>query len=269
MTDKKLFFVILLFPLLYAFTDTSHSIQFYDDTELYVIGTVHENTDNFNSDTLLNILNKIKPDVILIESDSSYFTSDFRLNDDVKYQFLETSAVTEYLKKHSAELRPYDISGRDKFLDDKKRLSAESDFFGDISGLKEKGSLSKEADQIYEKIFSMMNTAGDLSNSAASYINSPEGCSKIDTINYYTYDGLGLLISLTPGLEKYRSYWDKECSYKEKRNNAMLRNILKIADYYESKKIVVLCGFAHRNILINGINKSKNDKIVLKDFWNY
>lgn len=265
---EKIFSVIILFLLFIAFADTSHSIHLENDTELFVIGTVHESTDSFNSDTLLNILNRIRPDVILIESYSSYFTPDFRLNDDVKYEFLETSAVTEYLKRNSAELRPYDISGRDKFLDDKKRLSAESDFFNDISVLKENGSLSKEADQIYEKIFSMMNTAGDLSYSAASFINSREGSSKIDTINYFTYDGLGLLISLTPELEKYRAYWDKECSYNEKRNKAMLRNILKIAGYYEGKRIVVLCGFAHKNFLINGINKSKNKKFVLKDFWN-
>ena len=267
---KKIYFVIILFLLFIAFADTSSSIQLENDTELYVIGTVHESTDSFNSDTLLNILNKIKPDLILIESDSSYFTPDFRLNDDVKYEFLETSAVSEYLKNNTSLLRPYDISGRDKFLDDKKRLSDESDFFNDVSVLKEKGRLSREADQIYDKIFSMMNTAGNLSYSAASFINSTEGSSKIDTINYYTYDGLGLLISLTPELEKYRAYWDKECSYNEKRNRTMLRNILKIADLYEGKRIVVLCGFAHKNILINGINKSKNKKIVLKDFWiNY
>jgi len=267
---EKIFFVITLLLLFISFAENSHSIQLENDTELFVIGTVHESTDSFNSDTLLNILNKIKPDVILIECDSSYFTSDFRLNDDVKYEFLETSAVSEYLKNNTPVLRPYDISGRDKFLDDKKRLSAESDFFSDISVLKEKRSLSREADQMYEKIFSMMSTAGDLSYSAASFINSLEGSSKIDTINYYTYDGLGLLISLTPELEKYRSYWDKECSYNEKRNKAMLRNILKIAGYYEGKRIVVLCGFAHKNFLINGINKSMNKNIVLKDFWiNY
>lgn len=268
MSDKKIFSIILLFLILITFTGTLHSIQYDNETELYVIGTVHESTEAFNSDTLLNILNKIRPDVILIESDSSYLTSDFRLNDDVKYEFLETAAVTEYLKTHSAELRPYDISGRDKFLDDKKRLSSESDFFSEISGLKEKGSFSKDAVQIYEKIISMMSTAGDLSYSSASIINSPEGSRIIDTINYYTYDGLELLIKLTPELEKFRSYLEKECSYNEKRNNTMLKNILKIAGFYEGKRIIVLCGFAHKNFLINGIKKSMNNKIVLKDFWN-
>lgn len=269
MSDKKIFSIILLFLVLITFTGNSLSIQYDNDTELYVIGTVHENTENFNSDTLLNILNEIKPDVILLECDSSYMTRDFHLKEDVKYAFLETYAITEYLKVRSAVLRPYDISDRDKFLDDIKRLSSESDFFSEISALKEKGSLSKEADQIYEKIFSMMSSAGDLSYSSASFINSPEGNSKIDTINYYTYDGLELLIRLTPELEKYRSYWEMEISFNKKRNTVMLRNILNFADYYEGKRIVVFCGFAHKNILINGINKSKNKKIVLKDFWKY
>ncbi|HMS32839.1 MAG TPA: hypothetical protein PKC91_02025 [Ignavibacteria bacterium] len=268
MTDKKIFFVIILFLFLSVFTENLISDQSVNETELFVIGTVHESTEAFNSDTLLNILNEISPDVILIESDSSYFTSGFKLNDDIREAFLETKAVTEYLKIKSTELRPYDISGRDEFLDDPKRISTESDFFSEIASLNEKGSFNNEAAGIFTKISAMINTANEMSFEKASYINSSEGSLKIDTINYYTYEGLSSLISLTPELKSYGNYWKEECTFWEKRNKVMTENIFKYLKQFTGKRIVVLCGFAHKNILINDIDKGKNKKIVLKDFWN-
>ena len=266
---EKIIFVIILFLFLIAAVDSSQSIQSGNKTEVYIIGTVHENTDAFNSDTLLNILIEIKPDMILVECDSSYMTRDFQLKEDVKYAFLETYAITEYLKVRSAVLRPYDISDRDGFLDNIIRKQTESDFFYDIVSMYGTGKFNTESANIYERYYSMIKLfAEDMTFSTASYINSPAGSSNIDTINYYTYEGLRQLIDITPELEKYKPYWKRECSYWENRNKSMIKNILGVIEYYEGKRIVVLCGFAHKNILINGINKSKNKKIVLKDFWN-
>ncbi len=266
--QSKILYTFLLLLLLTAITDTSNSFCYWNEAELYIIGTVHESTEAFNSDTLLNILNEIKPDVILIESDSSYFTSGFKLSEDIRDAFLETKAVTEYLKINPAELRPYDISGRDKFLDDPKRISQESDFFSEIASLNEKRSFNIQAAEIYMKISAMINSANEMSFEKASYINSPEGSNKIDTINYYTYEGLSSLISKTPELKNYGKYWNAECGFWEKRNKVMTENILKYLKYFKGKRIVVLCGFAHKNILKNGIIESQNEKIVLKNFWN-
>lgn len=265
---NKIFNTFLLLFLLTFIKDTSHSFCYGNETELYILGTVHESTHAFNSDTLLKILNEIGPDVILVECDSSYMTKDFQLKDEFKNAFLETSAVTEYLKLRTSVLRPYDISGRDGFLNDNNRISDESDFFREIILLNEKQKYSKEAAEIYSGIVSMISSAEKMSLEKASYINSPSGSSETDTINYYTYVGIRQLIDITPALEKYKSYWEKECNYWEDRNKAMLNNILESVDFYEGKKIVVLCGFAHKNILINGIMKSQNKKIMLKNFWN-
>lgn len=267
MADNKIFFLIILFLFSSVFTGNLISDQSVNETELFVIGTVHESTEAFNSDTLLNILNEIKPDVILVECDSSYLTRDFRFKEDVEYAFLETSAITEYLKVRSAVLRPYDISGRDEFLDNIIWKKTESDFFYDIVYMYETGKYNTESANIYERNYSLVKIAEDMTFSKASYINSPAGSSYIDTINYYTYDGLRKLIDITPELEKYKPYSDRVCSYWEKRNKTMIKNIIKVIEFYEGKKIVVLCGFAHKNILLNGINESVNKKIVLKDFW--
>ena len=44
-------------------------------TEVVLLGTVHQPVENFNADTLYDILVDIEPDVILYEVDSSFFTS--------------------------------------------------------------------------------------------------------------------------------------------------------------------------------------------------
>lgn len=265
---RLLSFYLFLFSII-IFAGFTNYTQAGNETELYIIGTVHESTEAFNSDTLLNILNEIKPDVILVECDSSYMTRDFRLKEDIKHAFLETSAITEYLNVRSAVLRPYDISGRDEFLDDQNRMSNEAELFSEIASLNEKGSYSKGAVEIFTRIFSMINTAGNMSFEKASYINSPEGSLKIDTINYYTYEGLSTLISLTPELKNYGKYWKDECRFWEKRNKVMTENILKYLKQFKGKRIVVLCGFAHKNILKKDIQQKRGEDILIKEFWKY
>ncbi|MCC9136782.1 hypothetical protein ACFSKU_10240 [Pontibacter silvestris] len=66
--------LMTLFTLLIAF----YSFGQQKETEITVIGTIHQAASNFNPDTLYEILERIKPDIILIEIDSSFFTEDFR-----------------------------------------------------------------------------------------------------------------------------------------------------------------------------------------------
>lgn len=259
-----LLFLILLLPGRIA-SDFSGK-----DTEIFVIGTVHYNTSNFNSDTLLKILNKINPDLILLECDSSYMTSNFQLNDDIKDSFLETEAVSRYLAKKKVDIRPFDISGRDDYLNSDKRLINETNFFNEVNMLSQTENLNVTAKNILKNILSMMNTADELSNSTLGNINSSEGSRKIDTINYYTYKGIRNLINSLPELSKYKSYWDEEYDFWEKRNQTMLKNILKFTKSYSGKKIVVLCGFAHKNLLVRGLKKSSHsgkDKLIINDLF--
>lgn len=269
MFKKILFLIPFIFLILLHFAGLASAERINNPTEIYIIGTVHISTPNYNSDTLLNILNYINPDVILIECDTSFMTPDFELKDDIKYTFMETNAVTEYKKNKSVQLRAIDIPGGDSFFDDPVRKINESNFFYDILYLSksENENLNEEAIYFLDRIADMMNTADKMVNAKASYINSPEGSTNADTINYYTYSGLSRLIDLIPELSQYKTYWDNEYSNWNKRNNVMLENILKHKKYFNGKKIVVLCGFAHMNFLKAGI--LENSDLILKEFWDY
>lgn len=238
------------------------------NTDIIIIGTVHYSTNNYNSDTLLAILNKVNPDVILVECDSSYMTSKFDLKEDIQFSFLETRAITRYLKEKPAILRPYDINGRDAFLDNHERKRNEQNFFSELNYLSQNNNLSSNTLEILNRILSMMNTSERMANSAASYINSKEGSMYIDTINYYTYTGLYDLINSTSELMHFKSYWEEESNYWIRRNNVMIQNILKYKREFTGKKIVVLCGLSHKNILKNGIiNEAEEEKFNVKEFW--
>jgi len=259
--------LILFFQVTYS---EARSFPAIDKTQIIVVGTVHVPTDNYDSDTLLNILKKINPDVILVECDSSYMTYDFQLNEDIKYSFPETNAITSFLQTRYADLRPYDITGRDNFLNDYDRRTNERNFFRDIEHLSVKDKLNNDAIDILNKILRMMNTSREMAYARSSYINSMEGSKKIDTINYYSYVGFGKLINIVPELSPYRTYWDRENNYWVKRNNKMVENIINFARYFEGKRIVVFCGFAHKNLLNDGLLKRASQEnyqvIELREF---
>jgi len=240
------------------------------DTKIFVVGTIHYSTNNYNSDTLLNILKSIEPDVILVECDTSYMTMDFQLKEDIKNSFLETRAITKFLRNKNVVLRPYDITGRDLFLNDHKRKTNEYNFFKDVDVLVRNGKMNNEAIGILNKILSMMNISQEMTNSYASYINNEEGSKKIDTINYYSYVGLDKLIKATPELSTYNAYWEDERGYWNRRNETMVQNILDYKKQFPGKKIVVLCGFAHKNILKKALaERAKEDKFDVKEYWEF
>jgi len=261
--NKIILFLLLIIPF-------RINISADPGTKIFVIGTIHYSTNNYNSDTLLNILKIVEPDVILVECDSSYMTADFQLKEDVQNSFLETRAITKFLRNKNVELRPYDITGRDLFLNDQNRKTSEYNFFKDVDALYRSEKLNNESIGILNKILSMMNISQEMTNSSASYINNGEGSRKIDTINYYSYVGLDKLIKATPELSPYNSYWENEHGYWKKRNQTMVMNILDFKKQFAGKKIVVLCGFAHKNILKKAlIEKANEDKFSVKEYWEF
>lgn len=99
--------IIILLTVLRAFGQQQR-------TELIIIGNVHEAAPNYNADTLYTILEKIKPDIILHEIDSSFFTKKFKF----KYPSgnNEQRASRKYSGKHPATLiRPFEFEGRNQY----------------------------------------------------------------------------------------------------------------------------------------------------------
>ncbi|AWV96905.1 hypothetical protein [Arcticibacterium luteifluviistationis] len=99
--------------LLFLALATMFSCQKEAPTEIMVIGAMHKPEPNFNADILFNILEEVKPDLILLELDSAKFTADFNLKE-VRENELEAS--DRYQKEYPATLlRPYEFEGRNEY----------------------------------------------------------------------------------------------------------------------------------------------------------
>lgn len=92
---------------------------------------------NYNSDTLVTILNKNKPDFLLQEIDRSFFDADFTFkNPPIEKEGL--ASVKYIFKNTKTQMRPFDFEGRNEY----KKTNG----FNPIEGLAIKllDSLSKE-----------------------------------------------------------------------------------------------------------------------------
>lgn len=78
-----------------------------------VIGSVHFPTKQVNADSIYHILQKIRPDLILMESDSTNFYDDFTFKH--LYDENEYIAIVRYQMKHpKVKVRPIEIEGRNR-----------------------------------------------------------------------------------------------------------------------------------------------------------
>jgi hypothetical protein len=82
-------------------------------TELILVGTVHQPVENFTPDSLYNILVKIKPDLILFEVDSSFFTKEFIFKK--TWDSNENISTVKYMNTYDIDVRPYDFTGRNEY----------------------------------------------------------------------------------------------------------------------------------------------------------
>jgi hypothetical protein len=241
-----------------------------DSTEVFIIGTVHYETDNFTGDSLYNMFTKIKPDLILLESDASYFTEDFKVRPGYENIANETRAVTKYIINNEVLLRPYDLEDRDRFLFNTNRRRTEREFFENLADLYEEGRLESKVALLTNALVNNMDEAQAMTFSTPFEINHERNREIIERINYYDFEAVSEIIKDTPDLKDYESYWKEVHDFWILRNNAMVDNIKKYINEYPGKRIIVLCGFAHKPYLLNGLeDMADNKQIAIKDYWDH
>lgn len=255
--------IIILALLLLSFTDSRA-----DSTEVIIIGTVHYETENFNTDSLYNIFIDLKPDVILMESDASYMTEDFLIRPGYEDIANETRAVTKYLQENKPLLRPYDIENRDHFLFNTHRRKTERSFFEELSSLYSEGNLTEDASRLTVELMLSMDEAQSMTFSTPFHINQEENKEIIEKINYYDFEAVGDIIRSTPELSSYESYWNEVNDFWIVRNEAMVENIKKHIEDFQGRRIIVLCGFAHKPYLEEGLEDlAYRGEIKIKNYW--
>ena len=141
-------------------------------TEVVVIGAVHNDTASFKAETLVNILKKVNPDLLLLEFDSSFFDSSNALLDKFRAISLESRAATLLQKESQVKLRPYDIEGRNKFYADRNYFKLEGELNQELSGLYSNNGLSAEARLLFETLLTLSAIRDSFGAERAEVINS-------------------------------------------------------------------------------------------------
>jgi len=218
-------------------------------TEIVLVGTVHSPTPKFQEETLVKILNRVKPDLILLELDPSFFDASNALADKYQRISLESSAATTYVKSARVALRPYDIEGRNKFYQENDYFGREMKLNQEISRLHAAGQLAPEAKLLFESLLSLSAVRDACGADAPEVFNSSACDTAIEKKQFYAFKGIQQIIELTPALKEMTSFWTLADDFWTRRNAAMVSNILKYARELRPARIVVLAGFEHRYFL--------------------
>src|SRR5690606_23867060 len=102
-----------LFLIFFSLSINSLFSQNSDKTKLYLVGTVHESSNILNPEMLFELLDEIKPDILLQENDSEQIATYF---EDIRSNSNEQNASIKYLKKYPKTLNlPIEFEGRNVY----------------------------------------------------------------------------------------------------------------------------------------------------------
>jgi hypothetical protein len=248
-------------------------------TEIILIGTLHNPKPNFNSEILFDILEDIKPDLILLEGDSSFFTTDFRLKKALNSN--ETMASTKYAEKYPmTKLRPYGFEGRIQHRINIGSRPTDGLTTKLLDSLNKANLLSASEANIFNKWQALIEPLKVLASKSPENFNNPTTDSICAERQYYQYKMLtkitntrdefanrfhikpnGQKISYRDGYQLANEFWDL-------RNQTMAKNIMRMVELNKAKRIVVTNGFMHRYYLIKELKRlTKGKNIILKEFY--
>lgn len=246
--------VFLVFSLLIT------SIGF-SQNKVWLIGTAHEENKYINPDSLTTALNRIKPDLILIELEEKHFTKDYNF-DLTKYpieDYLtnnENIASYKYKQQHGTELRPFDINGRHDFYEKENYREKENKMFGEMLNMHKNNKFSEGCKIDFEVLLSALNSYSNLNFSSLREANSDVATKFLALKNKINFELMISIIKRTKELEEWVSFAELRKDYWNKRNKIMAENIIKYANEFKKKRVVVLVGNDHKYALVEILKQS-------------
>lgn len=233
----------------------------YSQNKVWLIGTAHEANEYINPDSLTAALNRIKPDLILIELESRHFTKDYDF-DLTKYSiedYLTTNeniASYKYKQQYGTQLRPFDIDGRHDFYEKENYRERENKLFGEMLNMHKNNKFSESCKIDFEILLSALNSYSKLNFSSLRESNSDVATKFLALKNKISFEIMISIVQRTKELEKWMSFAKLRKDYWDKRNNTMAENIIKYTDEFKGKRVVVLVGNDHKYALVEMLKQS-------------
>jgi len=247
-------------------------------TKLYIIGTVHKETENYNGDSIFTILRKINPDLILLEIDSSNFDDDFKLKQTLKHKWgvffgfakeeNEELAIKKYVKLFpKTMLRPYEYEGRDAFHKKNEILTKPDAVYEKLSGLYKRGGLYPRNRKIWEEWLEINDSLSAFRGKTPLEYNSELFYKVSGKRQLYQYKKINEIVQSEPDLEEYKSFYQIHSDFWEVRNKAMAQHIQQFIERYPGKKIAVLTGANHKYYLLQQLKNESRLKCTISEYY--
>ena len=260
-----------------SFTNQKTFIQ-PDTTEVFILGTLHKTTKNVSYDDLYNLLEIIKPNIILFEADSLKFDKEMNLTtrwsrmklpdflDKYKQSNLEEIAVQKYLYHNKNTIvRPYEWGLRDKFHKENQILTTPNLIFQKLEDLNSNNKLTDNQKNVLENFYSLTKQLEIFGDSTLYEINTELQDSIARKRQNSQYHSIKTIIDSNSNLKEFREFYKINEAYWDLRNLAMASNIVKYIKLNPKSRIVVLNGYFHRYYLRQELIKKQTElNFVLK-----
>lgn len=258
--------ILFITTLTYAFAQT----------KVVVLGSVHFPTQRVNADSIYNILQKLKPDVILLEADSTNFYEDFTFRH--LYDENEYIATVRYkMKNPKVNIRPIEFEGRNAFRKNIGIYAEAGPVWQRLNQLNNEKKFNKDEQKIWDELAYLDSLANVYKNASLQNINKTEVDAIINQLITSKYVKVKNIVDSNPIFEQsklisakkdtvtLREYFDLWANFEGNlRNQAIANNVIKQIKINPGKKIIVITGFYHRPFILNQLSKNN---IAVKEFY--
>ncbi|MDB5231098.1 MAG: hypothetical protein JWN76_1903 [Chitinophagaceae bacterium] len=235
-------------------------------TRIFIIGCQHNTTKNFTADTISEVLKNIKPDIILMELDSSLMDA----SGNFKHFFSsnENDAVRKYQSKFpAAQLRRFDFEGRNAYFASTRLFQKEQVLWKLVDSLYFSNHIEGNMRNILAAHYNATNALNNLDQLGIKTLNSAEYLSLSKFRQNWMYHEVLQVIGATEVLKPFYEFYKSDGNFWEFRNKTMSQNILKYIKEFKQKTIVILVGSYHKYMLMDLLQpEQKQGNFVISEF---
>jgi hypothetical protein len=212
-------------------------------------------------------LEQVKPDLILVELDSSFLTPSNTIKPEFIHVSLENEVVSDYQKACGTPIRPYDIEGRNQIYQNHNYFKLQKDLSKALNQADQDSLLQRES-ALWLEAMDRFDRIGRSFGSASPEVINSDACDiAMESKQYYAGEGMVKIVSSIPALKQFTEFATFKRDFWITRNEAMVTNILDWVGRLHPKTILVLCGFEHRYYLRKVLNERRaQEAIIIKDY---
>lgn len=238
-------------------------------TEVYVVGSMHFETDNIKRDDFYTYISKVSPSIILYENNAQTVNRMVKRTDFLNQMMssfkkgnkVESFVVLRYVNHHpESKVLGYEWEERDRFHFKHNYRKNMSKLLGTAIRLNKENLLSNEESEIINEFFTVNKKYNNLGNSKTVYdINNPISDSIIKMRQEYVYDKIPQILNSKELSEDLKTFLPVHMNYWDTRNKAMVHNIVNQIKNNPNKRIVVLTGYSHRYYLVDELQELEEE----------